>query len=135
MTEAIRTKLETGDRVYVVNDEGWSDRMRVGEIRTVLHAQEDRDWINVMGGPHGVRSERFLRIIEPGEVIPEGAVTRVVSTGGLEEEYEHVCGLDWTHEAPHSLRVLVSTSGDRTTSCRQYETRSGGGHRLSQANS
>lgn len=69
--------LRAGDRVLVVDDEKYEGSMRAGEIRTVESVEGD--FASLVGGVlWRFRCKRFLRIAEPGEVVPDGAVLRSI---------------------------------------------------------
>ena len=100
----MRTTLKKGDRVYVLDDKEEAGISR-GEIRTVLHVdglgrvQLLRDSMHIFPG-------HFLRVIEPGETIPKGAVTRDIAIGGLGIEFTYPVA--YTSRADGCLRVIVS---------------------------
>lgn len=106
MTETIRTELQAGDRVYVVNE--FPTYAYEGEIRKVVAVNNigevqlsggDRDWWN---------PRCFLRVIEPDEIIPAGASTRQVTPSGLSKLMTH-----WTYNRiqmpDDDMRVILSS--------------------------
>lgn len=88
--------LRAGDRVLVVDAGDYTGSMRAGEIRTVRYACGDR--VDLVGSDRVFNRERFLRITEPGEVVPRGAVTRLVGCA--------IVG-DRTSDSPFSGRLTT----------------------------